>query len=161
MRGELETEQNCNILTPTQLFWLLQHFFPVFLGCWDMVLIPASSLQLIWTSSSPRSYNNLTSTYFLRVSYFTLNSTRRQTRLSPDIFDWMQLLFTQVHFSSDSSVGSEVIYATHQAQRDNQGDQFWWRGVHLAGHNNEIEGHPRRNLPAMRRSVAEKDWKVH
>ena len=62
VRGELETEQNCNILTP-ELIWLQQHFFPVLLWystgglgawgpslCWDMVLIPASSLQLIWTS---------------------------------------------------------------------------------------------------------------
>ena len=32
VRGELETEQNCNILTP-QLFWLQQHFFPVLQGC--------------------------------------------------------------------------------------------------------------------------------
>ena len=63
VRGELETEQNCNILTPPpQLFWLQQHFFffPFSSAaqtgawrpslCWDMVLIPASSLQLIWTS---------------------------------------------------------------------------------------------------------------
>ena len=42
------------------LFWLSQPFFPILLGCstrglgsslcWDIVLIPASSLQLIWTS---------------------------------------------------------------------------------------------------------------
>ena len=37
-----------------------------------------------------------------------LNSTRRQSRLSPDLFDWMHLLFTQVHFSFDSLAGSEV-----------------------------------------------------
>ena len=55
--------------------------------CWDMVLIPASSLQLIWTS-----------TYFLLASQFALNSTLRQSRLSPNIFDWMHLLFPQVHF---------------------------------------------------------------
>ena len=36
-----------------------------------------------------------------------LNSTRLQSRLSPDIFDRMQLLFTQVYFLFDSSVGSE------------------------------------------------------
>ena len=38
---------------PPQFFWLQQHFFSVLWGpslCWDMVLIPASSLQLIWTS---------------------------------------------------------------------------------------------------------------
>ena len=45
---------------PSKLFWLSQPFFPVLPGCstgdlapslcWDMVLIPASSLQQIWTS---------------------------------------------------------------------------------------------------------------
>ena len=43
-------------------------------------------------------YNNLTSTYFLRASQFALNSTPRQSRSPPDIFDRMHLLFTQVHF---------------------------------------------------------------
>ena len=33
VRGELETEHNCKILTPPQLFWLQQHFFSVLLGC--------------------------------------------------------------------------------------------------------------------------------
>ena len=47
---------------------------------------------------SPGLYNNLTSTYFLRAVQFTLNSTRRQSMPSPDIFDRMHLLFTQVHF---------------------------------------------------------------
>ena len=47
---------------------------------------------------SPGLYNNLTSAYFLRASQFVLSSTLRQSRLSPDIFDRMHLLFTQVHF---------------------------------------------------------------
>ena len=46
----------------------------------------------------PGLYNNLMSTYFLRASQFALNSTLRQSRLSPDIFDRIHLLFTQVHF---------------------------------------------------------------
>ena len=37
--------------------------------CWDMVLIPASSLQLIWTSCRTGLYNNLMPTYFLRASH--------------------------------------------------------------------------------------------
>ena len=37
-----------------------------------------------------------------------LNLTRPQSRLSPDIFDRMHMLFTRVHFSFDSSAGSEV-----------------------------------------------------
>ena len=53
-------------------------------------------------------YYNLTSTYFLRASQFTLNSARRQSRPSPDISNQKHLLFTQVHFSSDSPAGSEV-----------------------------------------------------
>ena len=42
------------------------------------------------------------------ASKFALNSTRRLSRLSPDIFDRMHLLFTQENFSSDSWAGSEV-----------------------------------------------------
>ena len=59
VRGELETEQNCNILTPNSscyhslsfpFSWAAQPgaWWPSI--CWDMVLIPASSPQLIWTS---------------------------------------------------------------------------------------------------------------
>ena len=56
---ELETEQRLQHIDP-QLFQQSQPFFPVLLGystrclgrglCWDMVLIPATFLQLIWTS---------------------------------------------------------------------------------------------------------------
>ena len=55
VRGELETEQNCNILT------LILLSITVFLVaqpggwgpslCWYMILIPASYLQLIWRGS--------------------------------------------------------------------------------------------------------------
>ena len=55
---ELETEQNCNILTPTIM--AITAFLSRSAGLlsrkpgaqplWDMVLIPASSLQLIWGS---------------------------------------------------------------------------------------------------------------
>ena len=59
--SELETEQrlqHIQHIDPPQLFLLSQPFFPLSwpaqpVGgslCWDMVLIPASSLQLIWTS---------------------------------------------------------------------------------------------------------------
>ena len=37
-----------------------------------------------------------------------LSSTHPQSRLSPDIFDRMHQLFTQVYFLFDSSAGSEV-----------------------------------------------------
>ena len=94
------------------LFWLSQRFFPVLLGCstgglgaqplWDMVLIPASSLQLIWTPTnlnflSPGLYNNLTPTlFFCERHNFALNSTPWQSRLYPDISYF------------DSLAGSEV-----------------------------------------------------
>ena len=57
---ELETEQNCNILTPPNSSGYNSISFPFSWAaqpgawgpslCWDMVLIPPSSLQLIWTS---------------------------------------------------------------------------------------------------------------
>ena len=55
VRGELKTEQNCNILTPTLM--AITAFLSRSPGLlnrgplWDMFLIPASSPQLIWTST--------------------------------------------------------------------------------------------------------------
>ena len=78
--------------------------------CWDMVLIPVSSLQLIWTSCR-RGYIIIwcppTSCERHICTQFNL-STVKVIPWSPDIFDRMHLLFTQVHFSSDSPAGSEV-----------------------------------------------------
>ena len=117
MRGELETEQNCNILTPPQLFWLQQHFFPVLLGCstgglgpslcCNMVLIPASSLQLIDFLSHPGYIIIWRSPASWGVTIRT-QFNPSTVKVNPDIFDRIHLLFTQVHFSSDSSAGSEV-----------------------------------------------------
>ena len=89
-----------------QLFWLSQPFFPVLLGCSSGGLGPQPLLghgSSIFSPTdlnflSPGLYNNLTPTYFLRASQFALSSTLRQSRLSPDIFDRMHLLFTQAHF---------------------------------------------------------------
>ena len=73
MRGELEAEQNCNILTPTLMA------ITVYLSCspgllnrgpGDMFLIPASSLQLVWTSCAPSYIIIWHSLFFLRVSQF-------------------------------------------------------------------------------------------
>ena len=105
---ELETEPNCNILTPPQLFWLLQPFFPVLLDCSTgglraqpllghgshSSIFPPTDLNFL----SLGLYNNLTFTYFLRASQIPFNSTPRQSRSPPDIFDRMHLLFTQVNF---------------------------------------------------------------
>ena len=90
---------------PPQLFWLSQPFFPVLLGCPTGGLASQPLLRYGSHSSisptdlnSPGLYDNLTPTYFLRAAQFALNSTLRQSRLPPDIFDRMHLLFTQVHF---------------------------------------------------------------
>ena len=59
VRGELETEQNSNILTPNSYGYNIVSFTfswaaqPGAWGpslCWDMALVPAYSLHLIWTS---------------------------------------------------------------------------------------------------------------
>ena len=94
VRGELETEQNCNILTPPQLFWIQQHFFRVLLG-YSTRGLGAQPLLGHGSDSSilsptdlnfqlPGLYNNLTTTYFLRASQFAPSSTLRQSGLSPD-----------------------------------------------------------------------------
>ena len=136
MRGELETEQNCNILTPTLM--AITAFLSRSPGCstgglgiqplWDMVRIPTSSLQLIWTPTaqlgpggpaslgagslyrilSPTNlnflslwlYDNLTST-LLPASVTILHSIQPLSMVKVIILiflDQMHLLFTQVHF---------------------------------------------------------------
>ena len=68
--------------------------------CWDMVLIPASSLHLIWTSCR-RGYIIIwrppTSSECHICTQFN-PSTVKVIPWYPDIFDRMHLLFTQVHF---------------------------------------------------------------
>ena len=114
VRGNLETEQNYNILTPTLM--AITTFLSVLLGCstrglgpqpfWDMVPIPASSLQLIWTPTdlnllSPGLYNNLTPTLLPASVIISPSIQPHESHgrpWSPEIFDRMHLLFTQVHF---------------------------------------------------------------
>ena len=110
VRGELETEQNCNILTPTLM--AITSFLsrsPGLLNwgpggpslCWNMFLIPASSLQLIWTSCR-RGYI---------IVLRPLNSTRRQSRPSPDLLISSTGRTCYLHrciSSFDSLAGSEV-----------------------------------------------------
>ena len=63
---------------------------------------------------------------------FALNSTHPQSRLSPDIFERMHLLFTQVHFLFDNSTGSEVSmlqYDTKQSDDEVLGMLESW-GMH-------------------------------
>ena len=85
MRGSWRLNRTAIYWPP--LFWLSQPFFPVLLGfssrglCWDMVIIPVSSLQLtrtscrwgyiiIWRPPTSCEHHN-----------FALNSTPRLSRL--------------------------------------------------------------------------------
>ena len=128
MRGELEAEQNCNILIPTLMAIIA--FLSVLLRCstgglraqplWDP-LIPASSLQLFnrglrapsagcWFSLPhlisnsmnflcTELYNNLTPT--LPPTSVTISHSIQPVHGQGHILiflDRMHLLFTQVHF---------------------------------------------------------------
>ena len=107
--NELETDQNCNILTNhssghNSVFFLFSWAAqPGAWGtslCWDMVDIPASSLQLIWTSCR-RGYIIIwrPPTSCERHNSHSIQPLDSQGRpWSPDIFNHIHLLFTQVHF---------------------------------------------------------------
>ena len=93
VRGELETEQNCNILTPTLL--AITAFLSHPPGCstwslgaqpfWDMVIIPASSLQLIWTSCR-RGYIIIWRPLFLLwASQFRTQFNPSTVKVAPDL----------------------------------------------------------------------------
>ena len=72
-------------------------------------LAPNSDLQLTRTSCCIGLYNIYIYISPASVSVASApNSIRQQLRPSPDIFDRMHLLFTQVHFLFDSSAGSGV-----------------------------------------------------
>ena len=88
--------------------------------CWYLVLTPrtATTDSKLW---SPTHWLPVAPDYIIfwhppaSVSVASApNSTRQQSRLSPDIFDRMHLFFTQVHFLFDSLARSEVnmLYLT-------------------------------------------------
>ena len=108
--------------TKTATYWPHQHLRPwrcVFLVllscstgvlgaqplCWELVLTGRSGTL---TSSSELQLPDFLSHLGYIIVLRPLNSTRRQSRLSPDHFDRVHLLFTQVHFSFDSLARSEV-----------------------------------------------------
>ena len=133
---ELETEQNCNILTPTLLAITaflsrspgLLNQGPGGLGAqplWDMILTPASSLQLVWGLRAPSAgcwrslphlisnwsglqtnwlpvftelYNSSTPTFFLCASHLHSLNPSTVKVIILIFLDWMHLLFTEVHF---------------------------------------------------------------
>ena len=107
MRGSWRPNKDCNILSPPTLLaitaFLSLSFGMLNRGLGAQPLLGHGSHSSIFSPTdlnflSPGLYNNLMSTYFLRESQFALNSTPRQSRSPPDIFDRMHLLFTLVHF---------------------------------------------------------------
>ena len=149
MRGELEAEQNCNILTPTLMaitVFLSRSPGPLNRGpgaqpLWDMVLIPASSLQLqllnrgSWgppllvagslcrilyptdlNFMSPGLYDNLTPT--LLPASVTISHSIQPIDSQGYILiilDRMHLLFTLVHFLfwQPGRVGGQYTIQSH------------------------------------------------
>ena len=122
--------KGCNILTPTLL--AIAAFLsrspgllnqgpggPASAGTWFSLLELEHWLQTLisnWLTCC-RTRVIFDTHLLLVASQFALNSTRRQSRLSPDIFDQMHLLFTQMHFSSDSSARSEVNMLHYSSAR--------------------------------------------
>ena len=112
---ELETEQNCNILTPTLL--AITAFLSRSPGqlnrglraqpLWDMFLNPASSLQLVW---SPTDWISWALSYMVssivqwppsscgRHNFALIQPVHGQIYNIMIFLDRMHLLFTQVHF---------------------------------------------------------------
>ena len=108
--------RDCNILTPPPAppaiaVRLFRSPGPLNMGpggqplCWKLVSTARSGKL---TSSSELQLPDFLSHPGYIIVLWPLNSTRRQSKLSPDLFDRMHLLFTRVHFSFDSLAGSEV-----------------------------------------------------
>ena len=124
VRGDLETEENYNILTPSSSGYSRVSFS----FCWAAQPGTWGPSSMLGPGSFSLDCNNWLQTLisnklelpfapdyiiFCRPTASlsvasALNSTRPPSRLSSDISDRMHLLFTQVHFSSDSLPGSEV-----------------------------------------------------
>ena len=119
MRGELETEQNCDILTPTLL--AITVFFPVLLGCSTrglgaQPLLGHGSHSSIFSPTDlnfllPGLYNNLTPTYFLRTSQFHTQFNPSAVKVAPDLLissTGCTCYLRRCISSFDSLAGSEV-----------------------------------------------------
>ena len=99
---ELKTEQRLQHIDHLPTLLAITAFYPVLLGCstGGLVLIPASSLQPIWTSCR-RGYIIIwhPPTPCERHNSHSIQPLDSQSHpWSPDIFDQMHLLFTPVHF---------------------------------------------------------------
>ena len=132
MRGELETEQNCNILTPSLM--AITAFLSRSPGLLNRGSGGSASLghgphSSIFSPShlnflSPRLYNNLTSTYFLRASQFRTQFNLSTVKVTPDLLISSTGCTCYLHrciSSFDSLAGSEV----NIQQKKNQKSIFY------------------------------------
>ena len=95
--------------------------------CWE--LIPTARSGTLTSSSELRLPDFLSHPDYIIVLR-PLNSTRRVSRLSPDLFDRMHLLFTQVHFPFDSLAGVNMQHKYYSKSRPRNWDpqnylEFW------------------------------------
>ena len=85
VRGELETEQNCNILTPTLM--LITAFLSRSPGLLNRG--PGSHSSIFSPTDlnflSPGLYNNLTPIYFLRAPQFRIQFNPSTIKVTPDL----------------------------------------------------------------------------
>ena len=121
VRGELETEQNCNILTPSSSDYSSTSFL-ILLGystgssegpafCWELVLTALNSNKLTPTYNWPQLTQLSVAPGYIIVwrtpascgVEIAPNSIHPRSRWYPDIFDRMHLLFTRVHLLFVSS----------------------------------------------------------
>ena len=137
VRGESKTEQTATYWPPVPLSLeallsrsaglLNQGSWGPIALCWVLVLSTASYLQLSEPVSGTGLYN---SCGFLGGVTSAPNSTRPQSSLYPDIFDRMNLLFTQVHFLFDSSADAQ--YVTYSSVWSSRSMPYTrWRGLFL------------------------------
>ena len=108
VKGSWRPNKNCNILNPLSTLLAMTAFIScspglLYWGLGAQPLLGNGSHSSIFSPTdlnflSPGLYIKIDAHLLLASVTFALNSTRRQLRLSPNIFDQMHLLFTQVHF---------------------------------------------------------------
>ena len=122
VRGELETEQTATYWpqVPLSLAALLSHSAA---QPWVLRARPSLGVGSHYSILSPTNWIcqwhrviYLFDIHLLLVGVTSApNSTRPQSRLYPDIFDRMHLLFTQVHLLFDSSAEGQYVTSGHAA----------------------------------------------
>ena len=134
VRGELENEQRLKHIDPHSsgysrisfpFFWAAQQgaWGPSLCWVWFSLLELEHWLQTLisnWFTSCRTRVISLFDVHLLPVaSQFALNSTRRQSRLSPDIFDRMHLFFYTGAFPiwQLDRIGGQYVTAAQQIKK--------------------------------------------